>query len=197
MEKLTNIDIASLYGLVQALTTKEPSGWARRSYYDVALALLLDEGVRVPAPKGVRQVPLIHVHPLQRRFRTATRFSQTVMNTASRKARESSPAEIHVLIKRLRNYSECKGWLDWHIEHEWREHVERFGGLLVQEEHLASIANILGRNLDELREANTMPAEEICSRPQDLHIDMYLADVLVRGIYYDEQARLTNRRVVL
>jgi hypothetical protein len=200
---ITNIDMTSLYGLVQALTTEEPTGWARRSYYDVALTLLLDSGVRVPPPyEAKKNVLRIMIDPIQQAFGTGTRYRAADKERALLKAQSvarTRQRRIRQLIDQLSTFDDFRRWRHWHMENEWIEHIEHFNGL-VEASNIPLLAEILRRPSEELREANEQAAKEperTCSDPDELHHSMDTADVLVRGLYYDELARSSHRRVVL
>ena len=62
--KIINVDLTSMYGVVQALTEPTPSEWATASYYEVATAALRAGEVRVPLPPGSGGGPERLVRPI-------------------------------------------------------------------------------------------------------------------------------------
>ncbi len=175
---ITNIDMTSLYGLVQALTTEEPTGWARRSYYDVALTLLLDSGVRVPPPyEAKKNVLRIMIDPIQQAFGTGTQYRIADKERALLKAQSVARARqrgIRQLIDRLFTFDDFRRWRQWHTENEWKEHIRHFNGL-VEPSNIPLLAEILRRPSEKLREANEQAAkdpERTCSNPDELHHSM-------------------------
>src|SRR5208282_3851086 len=101
-------------------------------------------------------------------------------------------------LNQLKENAECRPWREWHIQHEWPEHIQRLNGL-IDPKHLNNVAVVLDvppRDLEELnKQANAEP-EEFSRKPSDFAEKAYTADVLIRGIYYDELARSTGHQIV-
>lgn len=199
---ITNVDFASLYGVAQSLTTKEPSVWALGSYYDVAATLLQTDHVRVPPPSTAAQTHRLIVHPIQRRFGTHTTFREKDIAQALEYSREIDTNTTSTIRRNLKLWlgsSAYEQWLQWHVEMEWKGHIEHLPGL-VEPANILWIAKILDKSTDDLTELNIealRDTDKVCSNPKDLQKLMYTVDSVLRGLYYDKLAQLAGRRVIL
>jgi hypothetical protein len=132
---IVDVDITSLHGVTQALTSKNPSNWALANYYEVATALLQMDEVRVPEPSGSPR-------PIQEHFGTNTSYRRTHKRQAlmcSQNIDQEMLDRIKDAVVSVWPSPQYEGWLDWHVEKEWQEHITRLRGL-VQAENIPQIA---------------------------------------------------------
>jgi len=199
-----DIDLTSLFGLAQALETDQPSVWARRSYYDVSLTLLLADGARVPAPRSAKRSSRGIVYPVQDAL-ASSEFDPQHVNSARKayvnQAKDDCEA-IAEKLQRLKQAPEYIPWIEWHVRNEWKEHVENFEDRFVEHEHIPAISAILRLRAKEVLEADRQLVElaknpHLLSKTHDSILDVSTADAAVRGFYYDELSRLSGNRKIL
>ena len=209
---ITNIDFASLYGVAQALTLNEPFGWAKASYYDVALTILLKDDVRVPPPPDAAQTYRPIISPIQERFGTHTRFTVAHKMAAMRHSQEIGQGGVAALREALMGWfesSEYLRWVNWHFEYEMCAHIENLmskheedkdPSALVEVKRIPLISQILKLDTAEVRQLNLEAARNpsrMCSKPTNRHKRIYAVDAILRGLYYDRLAELSGRQIVL
>jgi len=161
--------------------------------------------VRVPEPSGSPEPPRRVLRPLQDEFGTNTLYRRTDIQEALKYSRNLDEGMLDRIKNALDSMwpswpsDQYERWLEWHVEKEWQEHIERLHGL-VQAENIPQIAKILRKTPEELEavndEAGWKPAET-CSNPTKLHKQMFAVDVALRGIYYDKLTELARRRRIL
>lgn len=200
---LTYVDFTTLYGMVMALTEARPGQWAWVSLSDLGSLVLLHRGVRIPAPPTERNKPSGYLTDVLAKLATRRWFRGTHKKAAwsavdSVISNSQAVERVKREVARLKNDPEYTRWLAWHIDHEWPEHIARIEGL-IDPSHLDDVAITLGEptsNLVQLNECARRDPKGFSHRPDDLALCAYTSDTLLRGIYYDELARLGRHQVV-
>lgn len=201
-----HIDLTSIYGAQIALTTDGRNEWARRSFYDLSLLLLLHDNIHVPLP-DYKPEPSELLRYLMETFGDKFKLSNETNKLAVEFMQHlfQQPEVIDyfkIELDLLSINKEYENWIDWHAHNEWRSHIKRLGGM-VNESSIPYLPGILSNkklNITEplIREinSNTCVEPDICLKDLDFYGRMFTGDVLIRGVYYDLLAPLTNAQVV-
>lgn len=195
--KIVSVDITSLYGIARALTSKKPSQWARDSYNVVATALLqIPSELAIPQPQSDPSSERIIVRPIQMYFgrkAPSNERHKKEANEYSQGIDETTQARIRTALADVWPTQEHNDWIKWHVDNEWRAHIVHCNGL-VEPKNIPQLAKILDKSPSELddinRQAQWKP-DEVCAAPTDLQVQMYSADVALRGLYYDKLTELS------
>lgn len=214
------IDSASLYEIVLVLNRAEP----RKSYrlewdqaLEVTAALIRTDHLALPpSPQSEGSASGPYGIMIERLRDAVTPLTLTDNITVS--ALQSTKQWAHRRIDECRatvaeftgadgidpNQDACL-WLESHIQNEWVEHATRRGHLF-DDKFALSISRILDRPSSELERARRVSSDIPYLRSlsksipdtDDFRIirDCFLVSTILRGGYYDNIARISNRQIL-
>jgi hypothetical protein len=200
MALAVDVDLTSLHGVAQAITSKNPSDWAIASYYEVATALLQMDHVRMPLPFTGSRTPRYIVRPFQQQLGVKeASFSQPyrqAAHTFSQNIDDIMREKIEGALNGGWPRPQYENWIQWHVEQEWQEHISHLPGI-VEDDNIPQIAKILNKTPEEVKAVNDearWKPYEVCQNPSELQKQMFAVDVALRGLYYDKLTELARKR---
>jgi hypothetical protein len=205
-----HIDNTSLFGLAMAYSVDSIPLWAFNSFSDITCLMLKADEVSVSPPESAKYPPNVLIAPI---FRVAkhAHFEKPrrdkAEDRASKRIERELPGICAKYLSLLNNKDEADSWLDWHITFEWAEHIKRLGGM-IEEKNAENVSRMSGLEQKEIEELNLRCRAASLNDVIDIRKlfdqneveslkKMFTADVLLRGISYEELARLHSSKLVL
>ena len=209
------IDLGSLYGVIAALSHPNPKDcfpWAWQNAIEITTALITTPHLAfapVPRVKGLAKNILGDTLQLLSPIIPPTQSSDAEFQKL---AREKTLGWLNRQSEKFLNYynalSNNEGsynrWLEWNIKYVWPEHCRRLGGLADKafEQQVAKLTGIDIKDLSEIQALAATPEGllEITHNSTDQYLELaikiYILSILVRGVYYDYFARLSNAQYI-
>lgn len=201
---VTDVDLTTIYGTIMALTEPLPGDWAKCSMSDFGSLALLHPDIRVPAPPSDRTDAGALLKQFLGKVATRAGFTQPQIDEASLAVKNllNQPdviGKIQSELNRLVYDPESNKWLGWHERNEWETRhanrkVEFIDTMFLNQ--VENIANIPSSNLASFNDQARINPSGFVMNVDESQERAYIANVLVRGLFYDELGRLDGRQIV-
>lgn len=209
----THIDGAVLLGALEALdcrSAEAASVWAYRSLVEVTSVLTLVPGVTLsPIPElhaaasGPYGRILADLASLVDQRPAPERDRQISLKSTQRWARDR-PDRLKLCLAAVKSDESYDRWIDWISRNQWPDHVQRHGGLFEKAfaPQIAEVLDISKGDLQRVRSSSLTAAElarlvaKANEEKSQLVRDAFTVSTLLRGRYYDQLSRRTQRHVL-
>ncbi len=188
------MDVTTLYGfLAYVCGDVGKATWAYDNYMDLTVLMLLGADPVIHFPQRASR-PALDLLPLKPYFQKPDSTAEEAAATAFKReylGAESNIALLRDFIKDTIGDPKFAIWLKWHRKREWKEHIERFNGLIrdEDEQHLEYVTRLADLRVDQIRRINDFAYANRRAVPSDADMERaYVADIVVRGVGYEHIA---------